>query len=268
MSRFTELKRLYIDKGLKIFPIVKNGKAPLIEAWQLDCSIDIPQIAYWLEHAKDCNWGMPCSENNIFVLDIDRHGVDGMESLKKLLTDLGIDHVDQTLFQRTPSNGIHLIYKSDAELKQVSNSSNSFPGYPGIDIRTDGYICVYPSEINGVKYELYKNGECEIAEMPPKLKEFILSQKQLIKTKSKDAYVKPEVVEKGNRDIELFTYINHLYFTTRLSKEEITLLANDFNENICDPSLPKRTVTYKVNKAFKKDRAKCFYIYVGEDEEE
>ena len=88
MSRFTELKRLYIDKGLKIFPIVKNGKAPLIEAWQLDCSIDIPQIAYWLEHAKDCNWGMPCSENNIFVLDIDRHGVDGMESLKKLLTDL------------------------------------------------------------------------------------------------------------------------------------------------------------------------------------
>lgn len=269
MSTFTELNRLYIKKGLKIFPVIQNGKQPLIENWQNDCSCDVQQISYWIENAKDCNWGMPCTPNNLFVMDVDMHETNGIESLKRLLHDLGIDSINETLLQGTPSGGLHLIFKSDDDLKKVSNSSNSFPSYPGIDIRTDGYICVYPSKKGDKCYKFYDENQ-SISEMPEQLKNFILSQKELLKDDkdiTHDVYVLPNKVEKGNRDTELFNYISHLYFATRLSREEIYVLATYFNENICEPSLPKRTIDYKIDKAFKKNRSKCICIYIGDKNE-
>ena len=106
--------------------------------------------------------------------------------------------------------------------------------------------------------------------MPEQLKNFILSQKELLKDDkymAHDDYVLPNKVEKGNRDTELFNYISHLYFATRLSREEIYVLATYFNENICEPSLPKRTIDYKIDKAFKKNRSKCICIYIGDKNE-
>lgn len=262
MSTYSELKKHFIDKNIKVFPIVKNGKTPLIESWQNDCSCDLKQISYWLENAKDCNWGMPCTPNDLFVIDIDVHNVNGFESCSKLLKSLGINEID-TLCQQTPSGGMHIIYKSDDELRNVANTANSFKDYPGIDIRTDGYIAVYPSKINDKVYTFVSSKE--IKEMPKALKEFILSQKSIIKTeKKKEDYIKPDKVEEGNRDTELFNYICNLYYKTRLSQSEISVLANDFNENVCNPPLPKRTVSYKVKKAFKKDRGKCLILWIGD----
>ena len=259
------LKEQFIDKKLKIFPVIENGKTPLIENWQNDCSYSTLQIMYWLENSPNCNWGLPCTPNDLFVLDIDTHNINGLESAKRLLNDLGIKELN-TLSQKTPSGGLHLIFKSDDDLKQVANTSNSFKDYQGIDIRSMGYILVNPSNINGVEYQLTDK---EINVIPQALKDFILSQKNLIKndTKEKVEYVKPEKVEEGNRDESLFAYINDLYFHTRLNKDEITLLANDFNQNICDPPLPDRQVKYKINKAFKKDRKKMIFLYLGEEEE-
>ena len=86
--------------------------------------------------------------------------------------------------------------------------------------------------------------------------------------KEKKEYVKPEKVEEGNRDESLFAYINNLYFKTKLNQEEIEVLANHFNETVCDPPLPSRSVKYKIRKAFKKDRKKCIYLWLGEDDED
>ena len=49
--------------------------------------------------------------------------------------------------------------------------------------------------------------------------------------------------------------------------DEILLLANNFNETVCEPPLPQREVKYKVKKAFKKDRSKCMFIRLNGDEE-
>lgn len=257
------LKEKYIDKRLKIFPIVKNGKTPLIPSWQNDCSYSTLQIMYWLENAPECNWGLPCTPNNLFVIDIDVHGVDGLSNAKKLFQSLGISEIN-TLSQKTPSGGLHLIFKSDDDLRKVSNSSNSFKDYPGIDIRTDGYIACNPSSINGVEYVM---SDKDINEMPQELKDFILSQKDILKTSSKEKkeYVKPETVEEGGRDTALFEYITNLYYKTRLDKDEITTLAMKFNEEVCDPSLPEKTVKYKINKAFKKDRGICLFMWLSDD---
>lgn len=268
MSTYQILKEKYIDKKLKIFPIIENGKTPLIREWQNDCSYSTLQIMYWLENTNNCNWALPCTQNDLFVLDIDMHDINGLENAKRLFNDLGIEKID-TLWQKTPSGGVHLIFKSDEELKQVANTSNSFEKYQGIDIRTDGYILVYPSKINNVNYEFINDSVTQIKEMPKELKEFILSQKRLLKSEKgeRKEYEKPTEVKKGSRDEELFDYINHLYFHTRLSSEEILLLANDFNDNICTPPLPKKDVGYKVKQAFKKDRSKCVYLWLGEMEE-
>lgn len=269
MKSYKTLKTNYLDKKLKIFPVIENKKEPMIPAWQIDCSCDKLQVSYWFENAPNCNWGLPCSQNDLFVLDIDVHNINGLANAKKLFNDLGINEIN-TLSQKTPSGGIHLIFKSDDDLKAVINSSNSFADYPGIDIRTDGYILVYPSTINNVGYE-FKDITKDINKMPEALKNFILSQKSLQKSERREhtEYVRPEKVEEGGRDIALFEYINDLYFKTRLTFDEIMLLAENFNENTCEPPLPKRTIKYKVNKVFKKDRGKCMFIKLnGEDDED
>jgi len=257
--KYKILQQIYINNKLKIFPIQENAKTPLIPNWQNDCSYDKLQISYWIENLKNCNWGLPCSPNDLFVLDIDVHTCNGYDSLINLLNDVGLTKDDlHTLKQITPSGGMHIIFKSDEDLKKVLNTSNSFKDYPGIDIRTDGYIVVFPSTIDGKKYRL--NDE-EINVMPLELKNFILSQRNINKeNKEKKEYTKPEKVEKGNRDTELFTYINYLYYHTRLSDYEIEVLAEDFNNNICEEPLPTKTVKYKVKKVFEKDRGKCIYI--------
>lgn len=265
MSKFNFIKKNFIDKNIKIFPVMENKKLPLIDAWQKDCSSDLQQIVYWLENAKGCNIGLPANENDLFIIDIDMHGVDGVGNFIKLLNDLGVDIKSMnTLAQTTPSGGIHLIFKSDEELKNVTNSANCFKNYQGIDIRTKGYILVEPSVINGVPYRLNLK---EVNKMPDKLRQFILDNNtKQEEVRKKRGYEKPIKVEKGSRDSELFDYLNQLYYKTRLDQEEIRLLAYHFNQTICDPPLSEGVVDYKVDKLFKKKRNKYILINISDDE--
>ena len=273
MNKWEFIKENYIDKGLKIFPIVPNGKKPMIDKWQEECSCDYFQVLYWYENCPDCNWGLPCTPNNLFVLDLDRHDPekDGVENFNKLINtydslpfDISILELD-TLKQSTPSGGIHIIYKSDNELKNVSNGSNVFKDYPGIDIRTDGYIVIEPSTINNVEYSFYNIKHCDIADMPEFLKQYVLENVSLKNDTKKQPYEKPKAVEVGDRDNQLFSYINNLYYKTHLDYDEIMCLANYFNENVLEKPLPERTVKYKVNKVFDKDRNKFIFINLGEE---
>lgn len=260
------LNKNYVNTGLKIFPIVNNGKTPLIPKWQEDCSSNFMQVLYWIENAKNCNWGLPATPNNLFVIDLDRHdpSKDGVENFNKILKTLDIESID-TLKQETPSGGVHLIFQSDDELKQVANGSNVFQDYPGIDIRSDGYIVVEPSSINGKQYKLY--GMNTPQKMPDVLKEFIINNAGLKQEKKNTPYEKPKVVEKGDRDNQLFEYINELYFRTRLDYDEILTLANKFNDDILSVPFTARSVEYKVRKAFQKDRGRCLFVKINSDDE-
>lgn len=265
MNKLEFIKNFYIKNDLKIFPVMENDKKPLIDMWQKDCSNNFLQILYWLENARGCNIGLPANENNLFIIDIDMHGVDGIGNFTRLLNDLDVDILD-TLAQTTPSGGLHFIFQSDEELKNVTNSANCFKDYQGIDIRTKGYVLVEPSVINGVPYKLNLK---DIAPLPKALREFILNNNQEHKTKRKEkGYEKPLKVEKGGRDEQLFDYLNQLYFKTKLDKEEIRILAYYFNENICSPPLSNGVVDYKVDKLFKKKRNKYILLNLGECDNE
>lgn len=272
MSKWDFIKENYIDKGLKIFPVEKNGKKPLIENWQNDCSCDYFQVLYWYNTSPNCNWGLPCTPNNIFAIDLDVHdenknGVDNFNELLNVESGLPFytdfyESYNNTKIQETPSGGIHILFKSDDDLKNVSNGSNVFKDYPGIDIRSDGYILVEPSIIGGKPYKFVQN--CTIKPMDNELKRFIMDNANLKTEKNNESYKKPTHVDVGDRDNQLFEYINDLYFKTRLDYDEILLLAEHFNDTVFEKPLSEKTVKYKVNKAFTKDRGRCLFIKLSE----
>ena len=210
MSKWDVLNNKYIDKGIKIIPILPNQKIPAIEKWNENCSSDFFQILYWYNENKDFNYAIPCYENNLFVIDLDRHDLekDGVQSFKKLYQDLGctIDPLYgvKTMMQQTQGGGLHIIYKSDDELSKVNGVANAFKDYPGIDLRNRNYILVEPSVINGRHY-VFLN-DLEPQEMPKELKDFILTNVSN-KLEKKQPYEKPKIVEKGDRDNQLFSYI-------------------------------------------------------------
>lgn len=265
MNKWEFIKENYIDKGLKIFPVIPNGKTPMIEKWQEECSSDYFQVLYWYNSCPNCNWGLPCTPNDLFVLDLDRHDEekDGVRNFSKLCLDNNVDEDSIiTLSQTTPSNGYHLIYKTDDDLKNVSNGSNIFKDYSGIDCRSDGYIVVEPSVINGRHYTF--ENKYDIKEMPQQLKQFILENANLKNSVNKQPYKKPTSVEVGDRDNQLFSYINSIYYKTRLDYDEILCLANHFNETVFEKPLPERDVRYKVKKVFDKDRSTMIFINLDE----
>lgn len=263
MNKWEILNNLYIKQNLKIFPVQQNGKTPLIQKWQEDCSSDFMQILYWSEHAKNCNWGLPATQNNLFIIDLDVHDIEknGVKNFEKLMKQLGITYID-TMMQTTPSGGVHLIYQTNELLKNVPNCSNAFADYPGIDIRTDGYIVVEPSVINGKKYTFSNN--LPPMPMPVLLQQYILDNVGTKEEKKKSQYTKPKEVFIGNRDTALFQYITNLYYKTRLDYDEILTLANKFNEEVLEESFPDKVVEYKVKKAFQKPRDICLFVWLGE----
>lgn len=263
-NKWEKLNKKYLQLGLKIFPVQVNGKTPLIQAWQADCSSDYMQVLYWFENAKNCNWGLPATPNNLFIIDLDVHDPtkNGIENFDKILDSLNFTDVEldnwAPMEQYSPSGGKHVIFASDDDLKNVSNGANVFKDYPGIDIRTDGYIVIEPSEINGKKYS-FDTIPMLPPKMPQKLKEFILKNAGTKTEHKKTPYEKPTEVYKGDRDNQLFQYITHLYYKTRLDEEEIEVLARHFNESFDEP-LSEKEVKYKIKKAFQKERPECILV--------
>lgn len=281
MTKWEKLNELYLNHHLKIFPVIQNGKTPLIKEWQKDCSDSYMQVLYWLENVPDCNWGLPATPNNLFIIDLDVHNenTNGVENFDKIIDKLFMnkdgfagDLYDEfmemaPLEQVTPSGGHHLIFQSDDDLKQVPNRSNAFKDYPGIDIRTDGYIVVEPSEINGKKY-IFDTIPSAPPKMHPKLKKFILENVGTKQDNKKTPYEKPKEVLTGDRDNQLFQYINQLYFKTRLDYDEILVLAKYFNMEILEEPFDEKDVKYKVKKAFEKKRGRCIFVKIGDDNDE
>ena len=268
MNKWEIIKSKYIDNNIKIIPIIPNKKIPIIENWNKDCSCDFFQVLYWYNSNKDMNFAIPCYENNLFVIDLDRHdkNKDGVENFKKLMNDIGcpIDYYDGigTLVQQTPSNGLHIIYQSDEELSQINGVSNAFADYPGIDLRNRNYILSEPSIIDGNRYMFLTNIEPQ--KMPKKLKDFILNNVKSVSDINKEPYKKPASVDVGDRDNQLFSYINNIYYKTRLDYDEVLCLAKHFNETVFEKPLPNKTVEYKTKKVFQKDRSTMIFINLGE----
>ena len=113
------------------------------------------------------NVGILCGQvNNIIGVDLDMYKWGEDHSFIKLF---GADPtMFDTLTQKTPNGGYHLIFEYDVDIPQTQNEEY------GIDIRSDGgYLVAAGSSINGVHYEIFNDKP--VRPLPRDLKEWLLA---------------------------------------------------------------------------------------------
>ncbi len=120
----------------KVFPV--NGKIPATKNGYLDATNDPEEVRRMFARHKG-GIGIAMRSSGLVAIDIDmKNGLDGVSSFKGLLA--GHPPMIYGPIQRTKNNGYHIIGK-DPDDVTIPNRVNVFPG---IDIRTDGYIVTGP----------------------------------------------------------------------------------------------------------------------------
>jgi hypothetical protein len=106
------------------------GKHPNLWKWQVYASRDPQQIAKWAAKHPKGEWGIACGEQ-MDVVDVDtKPGVNGMDSLRALEAEIGIDLMAIAVVVKT-GNGIQLYFAHDPEGRLKTTAGIR----PGIDIR-------------------------------------------------------------------------------------------------------------------------------------
>ncbi len=131
----------YAVRGYSIIPIRKN-KLPLIDSWrkfQTEAA-DEDQIEAWWKKSPQANIGIITGKvSGITVVDIDTKGGKAV----------ALDTFPKTFTVETPTGGYHLYYIYAPE---ISQTANTFPQFPHVDIRNDGgYVIAPPSQCDYVK---------------------------------------------------------------------------------------------------------------------
>lgn len=141
-----------VRMGFYVFPLAPNSKIP-IKGMKFNemASSSKAQVKEWFTEKNHLNYGIITSRYNhqgeekaLVVVDVDTPK-GGDETLSKLEHSL-----PPTLWQRTASGGRHLIYVTDAPVKQGVHVLGQ-----GVDIRSKGgYIVGFGSQIGGKTYDL------------------------------------------------------------------------------------------------------------------
>lgn len=151
--------RASAKRGWFVFPVVPDGKRPLVKKWEKEATTDTAKIEAWWEAWPDANYGIACGPSGLFVVDVDvKKGKRGTDTL----ADLELEGLCPPTFEvETPSGGWHLYYRG------VGPNSSEKLG-PGIDTRGQGGYVVGPgARINGKSYTIRENRE--IADALPEL---------------------------------------------------------------------------------------------------
>ena len=144
-------------QGFYVFPLVPNGKTPLIKNFTEEATRDEEKIKDWwtcpvLDTEKDYNIGIATSKfalvDSLIVIDVDNKGEKkGDVELEKIQIFYDLP---ETIWQSTPTGGRHLIFKHKVPVKQGANVLG-----PGLDIRSKGgYIVGAGSVTENGKYLL------------------------------------------------------------------------------------------------------------------
>ncbi|MDN3624480.1 bifunctional DNA primase/polymerase [Methylobacterium isbiliense] len=142
--------------GIKIFPCREcdtqagKAKSPYTRNGYKDAGAELHLLSFWSCAYPNAIYGIPCAENNIFVLDADRHGAgDGVQSLLSIFAHYSFDWRTVPVI-KTPRDGLHVIFSRQSSLRRTRNKLTSV-----IDVRDNGYI-IAPGSIlpDGRVYQL------------------------------------------------------------------------------------------------------------------
>lgn len=137
----------YASRGIHVFPLIPEGKAPLSKNGQHDATTDQRRIRAWWGRQPAANIGIACQPSGLYVVDIDAGaGKVGAESWAALEAEHG---ATPTLTVTTQSGGRHLYYRPTAAQidRGPAGRLSSTAGRLGqhIDTRWNGYVVAPPS---------------------------------------------------------------------------------------------------------------------------
>tara|TARA_Y100000385_G_scaffold246077_1_gene265158 strand:- start:645 stop:2651 length:2007 start_codon:yes stop_codon:yes gene_type:complete len=141
MNKKIEAALGYAKRGLYVFPLKANQKIPATRHGYKDATIDQDRIISCWGQRPDLNIGMALNSSNLVAIDVDSYKSDC-----KFDEFIQGRDMPPTLIQNSANGGTHYIFKC--------NSDDEFAGQlcTGVDIKSNGYIVVEPSTLNGKKY--------------------------------------------------------------------------------------------------------------------
>lgn len=239
----------YIKRGWAVIPVGYNKK-PLVEDWPRLATHNANQLIEWWTQYPTANLGVATGKRSgFFVIDIDvKENTDGASSLVKYFGDEFEFDTRKYLAGKTPSGGIHLLFKYDENhpAKTIANV------LPSVDIRGDGgQIVVAPSiRKEGDEWIEYRWNDLTfpICEPLPWVKKLITLAGE---ADSKPVNIKNTFygLDKGNRDVAIHK-IACLFASQDIPFEDTCIFASIFAER-CKPPFDQREAIVKVQQAYK-----------------
>jgi len=144
--------------GYAVFPCRPGSKLPAVAHGHNDATADPAQIEQWWRRWPQANIGLSC--DGILTIDVDPDGLSwpGDEGKRASIKATGCP------VQRTPRNGVHLVYSMPAGFRWRCSVGLLAPG---VDIRCHGgYILVAPSVVKGKSYRWIR-ALVRKSELPP-----------------------------------------------------------------------------------------------------
>lgn len=249
----------YASHGFSVIPI-GTDKRPLIKF------ADKPPLTgdeikrIWQKYPTA---NIALKTDKFFVIDVDRHEGDGMESIKALNHN---EWFKDTLTERTAHNGFHFFFTKP---KNVAIQQNI--GFlPNVDLKAheNNYVVVAPSVLGEKKYqwlnskpirpapagllELIKSKQKEIP--PTKVAEIMLGMRKRTKTTGLFETIVKGFGDKGKRNDNLASFMGGLLMRNvdPYLAAKLAVIAND---NTPDP-LPLTEVERTVNSMIEKENRK------------
>lgn len=254
LNELTKTALYYHKNGLKVIPINKTSKAPLMKfAGVKPFKTEAEVISYFM--FNDVNIAIATS--NLTVIDIDNHTGDGLAVFNNEFTD-----VPETITATTASGGKHLIYANRINTQIVGFRAN-------VDIKanTNNYILVYPSTTSKGIYkfdniDFNKSFKSQVKKLPSKNKllEAIKEAKKVVKINKgvqprevgdllevdllhikKRANELLQTAQVGGRNIEMFKFASWLNNVKGIHGDTLAEILHGYNEQLANP-LPSNEV--------------------------
>lgn len=226
----------YAAVGFLPFPLAANSKVPSKGSNGFKDALSNPAEVAKLFANHRGNIGLTFGAD-LFAIDLDvKHGNNAIKTFEIIAAQNG--GLPATLTARTPSGGLHHIFRKPANI-WIQNTANILAS--GIDTRTsDGYIVAEPSAVDGKSYQwldwLPTNGGMpEIADAPVWLLKLLATWKRAPTTPATNEGGK---ISEGGRNAALFS---NACAMRRCGFDEEAIIAALVirNEKDCNPPLPE-----------------------------
>lgn len=160
-------------RGWFVFPLVPNGKTPVLREWERRATTDRRQIYRWWAAGAANNIGVATGKSGLVVIDLDdgrgqtpsarfTGARNGRDALAMLAVVAGAEIPADTYEVTTPGGGSHLYFRAPIGLT-LHNTAGSLAWK--IDSRAHGGYCVAAGSVReqGV-YRVVRDGD--VAELP------------------------------------------------------------------------------------------------------